>query len=142
MHDANDTLITLTPRSAACRIALARLTTSPALRCRAASSAEGWAGENATEDCRIVINAASGAMPTMPSGAPGGRPPTNGWAPVGSSGPAAGASSGGGGGGGGAVTVTVAGLGGSEVGAGLAGTAGGGGGAPAPAGLGAGRAAG
>ena len=157
MHDANDTLITFAPRSAAVRIALASDNTSPALRCCSCSSCVGWAGENAPEDCLIEINVASGATPTTPSGAPGGGPATSGCAEVGSPCPSAGATSpsgGGGGGGGGrrrcgrcagAVTVTVdggGGAGGALVGAGLAGTGAGGGGAPTPAGLRGGRSAG
>src|ERR1700722_15780411 len=141
MHDASDTLITLAPRSAACRIARASVMMSPALRRPWASSGVGRAGLNATEDCLIEISAASGATPTMPSGAPGAGPGISGCLPA--AGPDAGASGGGappssgggGGGGGGAVTVTVDGggvVGGGLVGAGFAGGGGGSARAPTP----------
>src|ERR1700692_3637537 len=141
MHDASDRLITLAPRSAACRIARASVRMSPALRRPWASSGVGRAGLNATEDCLMEISDASGATPTMPSGAPSAGPGISGCLP--SAGPDAGASGGGGapssggggGGGGGAVTVTVDGggvVGGALVGAGFAGGGGGGAGAPPP----------
>ena len=128
-------------------MALARLTTSPALRCRSASSGEGCAGENATDDCRMGSTPHPGPPRRCRRVRPGGGPRHQRLRRrTGRRARRRGPSSGGGGGaGGGAVTVTVAGLGGSGVGggaAGLAATGGGAGGRRAPAGLGTGRAAG
>src|SRR3954469_897068 len=170
MHAVTDMFITLTPTFARCTTARASVAVSPALRrISSLSPGCGFAGPNADEDCRTDISAASGAMPTTPSGLPGGGPGTGGTSPP--PGPAAGAtgssgggasSAGGGGGGGGAVTVTVLGFGGAGggggavtvtvlacggagggvVGNGEAGTSGGGGAASTPGGIGGGLAAG
>src|ERR1700694_412710 len=129
MQEATDTFITFTPRSAAWRMARAKVRMSPALRWAAMSSAVGCAGPNDVEDCRMEISVASGATPTIPSGAPGGRPGTSGCL-LASPGPAAGASSGGGGGGGGGGGRRGGGGGGAGVGVGGAA------GPPAPAGRG------